>query len=199
MFEGDLTAAQPPDPPAQSAPPPSALADWKAALRSQFEQWLESITEVPPAQPEELPDEPDLYSFYEQRPQQTSRPAKPIAAPPKPLANGPRPSPDSRISSRPSAIRRPSWLRRNPGERAAPALLHPARGVAGRSLRLEKAFQASPAKSSWWRGKDREWRQAWQTQGQALPILISHLDELLKKEGVTRITMAVRAFRSPRS
>jgi molecular chaperone GrpE (heat shock protein) len=61
-------------------------------------------------------------------------------------------------------------------------------------FRLAKAFQASPAKKSWWAGTDRAWRQAWQTQGQALAILVSHFEELLKKEGVTRITTAGQPF-----
>jgi hypothetical protein len=56
-----------------------------------------------------------------------------------------------------------------------------------RLYRISKAFQSPPRKTSWWASSVPAWRRAWETQQQALVMLVSHLEELLKKEGVTRL------------
>ncbi|MGH7968576.1 MAG: nucleotide exchange factor GrpE, partial [Limisphaerales bacterium] len=60
--------------------------------------------------------------------------------------------------------------------------------------RIKTAFRAPPAKTSWWGGNDRLWRKTWETQQQAMAIVVSHIEEFLKKEGVTRVETVGHLF-----
>ena len=176
------------------------LADWKDALRRDFEAWLASLDELPgtdDAADDLADDEPDLYAFYEQ-----------LAAA----------GAESRKANRRTAEAFSQWsetlarfegslapLRETTAQLAAAqpkeAGMSRAHCLAlveliDRMHRLARAFQSPPpAKKSWWGGRgDTAWRRAWESQRQALDILVSHLEGLLKKEGVTRIDTAGQPF-----
>jgi len=168
-----------------------ALADWKASLRHDFEQWLAAVDEIPDAAEGELPEAPDLYSFYEQ------------------LAAG---TTESRKANRRTAEAFSQWgdtlakfdgdlrllreqLTRLPTAKDD-ALPRPwclaLAEILDRAHRLSAAFDAPPP-DSWWGGSAR-WRKAWDAQRQGFDILVSHLEELLKKAGVTRLTTLRQPF-----
>jgi molecular chaperone GrpE (heat shock protein) len=186
-----------PDPPDHDPRDPSDvsdpdLADWKNQLRSDFEQWLDSIEEIP-LDPDDLDnvDEPDLHSFYEE-----------LAS----LAT------ESRKANRRTAEAISQWndvlhlfqgdlsqLRRLFTERfgAEAETLPRAHCLAlldllDRFERLAEAFDRPP-KRVWW-SNDRTWRAAWGAQRGALDILRSHLLALLKKEGIARIVTRGASF-----
>lgn len=185
-----------------AAPPAEAdeLVDWKASLRHDFERWLDSLDEIPVAEDAEDDGEaaPDLFSFYEQ-----------LAA-----ANV-----EARKANRRTAEAFSQWsetLTRFEGSLAplretATQLLAAQPKEAGfsrphclvlvelldRMHRLARAFQSPPAaaRKSWWGGSnDDAWQKAWSSQRQAFDILVSHLEELLKKEGVTRLESLGQPF-----
>jgi hypothetical protein len=196
--------AQPDSPAAAPAPAvvlaePAELAEWKDDLRRDFETWLAAIDEIPEEDRAEDDDHdtPDLYSFYAQ-----------LAAA----------SAESRKANRRTAEAMSQWgetlarfenglqpLRETTAQLAA-AQPKPGRMARAQCLilvelldrmhRLARAFAAPPvAKRSWWgAGGDAAWRQAWDAQQQALAILVSHVEELLAKEGVARIVAAGQPF-----
>jgi len=172
-----------------------ALIDWKDSLRRDFEAWLDSVDEIPELDAFDLEEvrTPDLYSFYEQL----------TAA-----------SAESRKANRRTAEAFSQWgdiltrfeaelkpLRETILEYKASAprenRLSNAHclvliDLVDRMLRLKAAFQKTPQKS-WW-GNDAAWRQAWDTQHQGFGILLSHLEDWLKKEGVERIAVEGKLF-----
>jgi hypothetical protein len=182
----------------ETSPLSGQLADWKDALRRDFENWLEELDDA--AEPEEAGLEagqtPDLYSFYEQ-----------LAA-----ANS-----EFRKANRRNAEAISQWcetLTRFDGSlsplRETIAKLTAAQPKAeelsrshclvlvewlDRLNRIRKAFESPPQKTSWWQGRGHAaWLKAWETQGQALAILASHIEELLRKEGVTRLDALGQPF-----
>ncbi len=180
----------------------SERTNWKGELRRDFEAWLASLDAIPDTDAvleagDEEDNAPDLYAFYEQ-----------FAAA----------SAESRKANRRTAEAMSQW-----GETLArfESGLQPLRDTTAQLLaaqsksgelsrahclvlvelldrmhRLARAFATPPvAKRSWWGGgDDTPWRQSWQAQHQALDILVSHLDGLLRKEGVVRIETAGQAF-----
>ncbi|NUN24816.1 MAG: hypothetical protein HUU09_15410, partial [Candidatus Jettenia caeni] len=42
----------------------SNLESWKSNIEREFKQWLSELTTIPEVNP--LPEEPDLYSFYQE-------------------------------------------------------------------------------------------------------------------------------------
>jgi len=178
----------------------TGLADWKDALRQDFEAWLASLDEIPEADEasdELADDQPDLYSFYEQ-----------LAA-----ANA-----ESRKANRRTAEAFSQWsetlarfesslapLRETTAQLAAAQPKEEGMSRAhclmlvellDRMHRQARAFQSPPpAKKTWWGGRsDTAWRRAWESQRQALDILVSHVEGLLKNQGVTRIDTAGQPF-----
>jgi molecular chaperone GrpE (heat shock protein) len=176
----------------------SDLSDWKDALRRDFEEWLASLDAIPA--PDDTLDDggdtPDLFSFYEQ-----------FAA-----ANA-----EARKSNRRTAEAFSQWsetlgrfetslapLREISAQLAAqPKDTGLARAhclllveLLDRMHRLARAYETPPAvRKSWWGGRgDEAWQKAWASQRQALDILVSHLEGLLKKEGVTRIETTGQPF-----
>lgn len=179
-------------------------ADWKDALRRDFEKWLGELDDAADveeaAEPEaaglEASRTPDLYSFYEQ-----------LAA-----ANS-----EFRKANRRTAEAINQWcetLTRFDGSlsplRETMAKLTAAQPKAAelsrshclvlvewldRQNRIRKAFESPPQKTSWWQGRgNAAWLKAWETQSQALAILASHIEELLRTEGVTRLDALGQPF-----
>jgi molecular chaperone GrpE (heat shock protein) len=169
-----------------------SLGDWKAALRHDFEQWLESIDEIPDDDADSgAEDAPDLYAFYVQ-----------LAA-----ANA-----ETRKSNRRTAEAFSQWsdtltkfdgdlrllrehLARQPAVKddALPrswclALIE----IVDRLYRLANALAAPPPKK-WWAG-DAHWRLAWNNQRQGLDILLSHVEALLARAEVTRLPALHQPF-----
>ncbi len=180
------------------APPASLEAedeagDWKAALRRQFEAWLLDLDEITELEPDsEAPETPDLYSFYAQWT----------------MANA-----EARKANRRTAEAFSQWgdtlgrfdgdlkLLREQLQRQAAAA--PSEGMSrshclflaewlDRLQRLARAF-AAPPPASWWGGA-KSWQQAWESQRQALDILLGHFESLLKKEGLAPIETIGRPF-----
>ena len=188
----------------EGSPRSEQLADWKDALRRDFEKWLEELDDVAKleaaAEPEDagpqVSETPDLYSFYEQ-----------LAA-----ANS-----EFRKANRRTAEAISQWCetltRFDSGLsplRETMANLTAAQAKADdlsrshclilvewldRLNRIRKAFESPPQKTSWWHGRGSSvWLKAWETQGQALAILAGHIEELLRKEGVTRLDALGQPF-----
>lgn len=173
-----------------------ARAEWKDELRRDFEAWLATLEDVPPAAAADA-DAPDLYSFYAQL----------VAA-----------SAESRRANRRTAEAMSQWgetlarfesglqplretaaqlLAAQPKEKELPrAHCLMLVEVLDRAERLARAFAKPPApKPAWWRGHaDAGWRTAWETQRQAIDILVSHLEALLRKEGVVRVETVGQPF-----
>jgi hypothetical protein len=210
---GALPASEPAvlaSPPEETLPGPAEqqleeethdeVADWKDALRRDFESWLAGLEEMPELEEAGTgaAETPDLYSFYEQL----------VAA-----------NTETRKANRRTAEALSQWgeaLARFEGSltplRESVAQLAGAQPKEGRMSRahclvlvewldrlhrIARAFQSPPApKTSWWggSGSDAAWRKAWETQRQAFGILVSHVEELLKKEGVTRLDTLGQPF-----
>jgi len=177
----------------EPAPRDEDLNDWKTELRREFDTWLGRVDAIPELEPEDgEPDAPDLYSFYAQ------------------WAAG---NVEARKGNRRAAEAFSQWgdalgrfdgdlkLLREQLQRLAAGA--PDQGMSrahclvlvemlDRFRRVARAFISPPA-GSWWRGT-KSWSEAWESQRQALDILLGHFEALLKKEGVTRIEAEGRAF-----
>lgn len=175
-------------------------ADWKDALRHDFEAFLAETDELPDdleTAQDDPDDAPDLYSFYEQfaaagaeARKANRRTAEAISQWGETLArfeNGLQPL---RESVAQLAAAQPKAARMS---RAHCLVLIE---LLDRLHRIARAFESPPAlpppaKRSWFGpsaspGNDDAWRQLWTSQHQALNILKSHLDGMLEKEGVVR-------------
>jgi molecular chaperone GrpE len=169
------------------------LVDWKQALRAQFEVWLEELDQIPESEAEpEAIDSPDLYSFYEQWAAANTearrgnrRVAEAFSQWGETLA---------RFESDLRPLR--EQLQRLPATAPTDALSRThcltLIELLDRLQRVERAFASSPA-GSWWKGV-AQWRRAWESQRQAIGILLNHFEALLKKEGVTPIQSLGQPF-----
>lgn len=192
-----VPAEREPEPGAPAPPKDVALADWKAALRRDFERWLETVDAIPSDEPGPSgeAEKPDLYSIYEQ-----------LAA----LGA------ESRRANRKTAEVFSQW-----GETLAQFDIELARlreqlaetgagrdedrlsreqclvlvELLDRLRRVQKAFEVPPpSPRSWWRADDSHWRKAWETQRQAFDIVVEQLESLLEREGVVRIETVEEPF-----
>ena len=201
-FNSGADDAPAPDPDDEMTAPSDAdasedtpLEDWKAAMREDFERWLESVEDIPSVETLGLedPETPDLESFYEQ-----------LAAA----------GAEARKANRRTAEAFSQWgdtlarfekellpLRESILElkAAAPKENRLSNAyclvwveLADRMRRLAAAFSQTPAKT-WW-GADTAWRQVWETQRQGVDIIMGHMEGLLKKEGVERIVVLGQPF-----
>ena len=189
-----VPAAEPSASTDNTLPEPDAESqDWKEAMRSAFEAWLEDLDENPELQSsDEAPETPDLYSFYAQW----------VAA-----------NAEARKGNRRAAEAFSQWgdalgrfdgdlkLLREQLQRFAAESNSGGMSRAHclvlvelfeRLRRVAAAFGSTPS-GSWWSGSGR-WRRAWESQGQAFEILLSHFESLLQKEGVTRIETLGQPF-----
>lgn len=171
---------------------PPVDRDWKAALREDIDSWLDSLEDDPEVSAHtDTETEPDLYSFYESL----------IAL-----------SFESRKANRRTVEAFNQWtnllvgLQENMdrwgnqiqkftdvskgkfGRQHALAVIE----IADRIERLVAAFQQIPDKR-WW-SNDLQWRESWKTQARAMTILLEHVQEFLKQEGIHRIETLGKPF-----
>jgi molecular chaperone GrpE len=171
------------------------LLDWKEAMRRDFERWLESVEEIPTPEDEELEEReaPDLFGFYEQfaaagaeARKANRRTAEAFSQWGETLARFEtelKPLRESVLELKTAKFQE---------NRLSNSHCLLAIELADRMRRLAAAFDKTPQKT-WW-SNDREWRQAWESQRQGLGILMGHLEDWLKKEGVERLTALGQPF-----
>lgn len=171
------------------------LADWKEALRADFEDWLGALEAVPES--EETPEEaPDLYSFFEQLAAANTesrkanrRTAEAISQWGETLARF-----DSSLEPLRESVAQLTAAQPKAGELSRPHCLALVE-LLDRLQRIARAFRSPPPqKRSWWPHRPSAWPKAWETQHQAFEIVLSHLEGLLKKEGVTRLEVLGQPF-----
>ncbi|MCL5096009.1 MAG: nucleotide exchange factor GrpE [Candidatus Omnitrophica bacterium] len=173
----------------------AAVIAWKKMLRIEFDQWLESVQEIPASggAAESESEDVDLYSFFEQLATLTTEHRKANRRVAEAMSQwgdaltqvgGDLHLLRERMVSLASANAKPDSLPRH----HYLALVE----LLDRMYRLAAAF-ASPPKPSWW-DDDARMRQAWETQRQAFDILLSHLEALLKQAGITRIEVLNKSF-----
>jgi molecular chaperone GrpE (heat shock protein) len=171
----------------------AAPADWKEALRRDFERWLETLDEMPRADDAVDAGAPDLFGFYEQLAAlgAESRRANRRTA----EAFSQWGETMSRFESELTRLR--DELNRIEAGRADDRL---PRGhclmlieLLDRLQRVQAAFASPPAPGRWWERDDR-WRKAWETQHQAFDIVVDHLESLLRREDVERIETLDQPF-----
>ena len=185
-------AEAPEENPALQREEAAELANWKATLRADFEAWLGELQEVPV--PEnvlaEAPEEaPDLYSFFEQLAganaearKANRRTAEAISQWGETLARF-----DSSLEPLRETVAQLAAAQPKAGEFSRAHCLALVE-LLDRLQRIARAFRSPPsAKHSWWSRPRSAWPKAWDTQHQAFEIVLSHLEGLLKKEGVTRL------------
>lgn len=168
----------------------SALTDWKATLREDFESWLDTLEEIPDELSEEPEpdDNPDLTTVFGD--------LSSLAL-------------ESRKSNRRTAEAFTQWngiltgfqddLKRlrerervmlesqplpDPVPTAIAAFLV---DFHDRLTRLAQALSQMPAAKLGFFGDDTAWKTAWQNQRTALDITLSHLQTFLKEQGFQRI------------
>lgn len=179
-------------------------ADWKDALRRDFEKWLEDLDDFAEleeaAESEDAGPEasktPDLYSFYEQLTAANSefrkanrRTAEAISQWCETLTRF-----DGSLSPLCETMAKLTAAQPKTDELSRSHCLVLVEWL-DRLNRIRKAFDSPPQKTSWWQGRGNSaWLKAWETQGQALAILASHIQELLRKEGVTRLDALGQPF-----
>ena len=174
------------------------LADWRECLLQDVNEALAEIGEIPALEESEDSEEelPDMYSFYSQ-----------LAV----LAV------DSRKGNRRTAEAINQWgeILQKFDASIAPLRLEIARlteirattglpdnqcliliGMLDRMERIASAFVSTPPKKEgWWqRSNDDAWLKMQETQRQGMRILIDHLTELLRKEGVIRLEVQEKPF-----
>jgi hypothetical protein len=191
-------AAQTPAPAETSGSFPAGdTAVWKDALRQDFERWLASLDEIPQLAEAERETNAslDLYSFYEQLTIATAetrkanrRTAEAISLWGQTLAQF-----DSTLGPLRESVARLAAVQPKADKMSGAHCLVLIE-LLDRLYRISKAFEAPASKRSWWGGVDGAWRKAWATQHQALAILLSHLEEFLSQEGVTRFETLGQRF-----
>ena len=164
-------------------------------LRANFDQWLESLDDIPDSEGEDAAgdggDAPDLYSFYEQLAAATT---------------------EARKSNRRTAEAYSQWSNTLSGFDGELRLLReqlakqPVAGddslprswclafieISDRMHRLAAAF-TTPPRRAWFSG-DARWRAAWETQRQGYDIFMTHTDALVRQAGLTRIEVLHAPF-----
>ena len=165
---------------------------WKSALESDFKQWLNELRETPETNP--LPDEPDLYSFYQElcvlrnelrvggrRNQEVlTRFGEGLSDFQKIITDL-----QSRLSQMDKEKKEDELLSRKP-------IFVPLVDVLERMERLKNRLLSPPRKTFF--KNDAHWRNAWNGFKDGFDITYSYLDTLLKKEGITRIETVGMGF-----
>ena len=197
-FQGQCAEA-PEETPAPQSEEAAELANWKETLRADFEAWLGELEEVPAPEDalDEAPEEaPDLYSFFEQLAganaearKANRRTAEAISQWGETLARF-----DSSLEPLRESVAQLAVAQPKAGEFSLAHCLALVE-LLDRLQRIARAFRSPPpAKHSWLRRRPSAWPKAWDTQHQAFEIVLSHLEGLLKKEGVTRLEVLGQPF-----
>lgn len=168
------------------------LESWKSAIESDFKQWLNELTEIPEVNP--LPEEPDLYSFYQE-----------LCVLRNELRVGGRRNQEvlTRFGESLSDFQKiitdlQNKLYQMDKEKGAGELLSrkrlfiPLVDMLERMGRLNERLSSPPRKSLF--RSDINWRDAWNSFKNGFDITYSYLNSLLEKEGITRIETAGMPF-----
>jgi len=192
----ETMADDPLEPPASDD---SEVAGWKQALRWDFERWLASVDEIPE---EDLEEEgegaPDLYSFYAQLAAANAesrkanrRTAEAISQWVETVSRF-----DTSLAPLRETISQLLTVQAKEGQMSRVHCLALVE-LLDRLQRIAKAFLCPPPRPrrTWWGGGGQEaWCKAWDSQRQAFAIVLSHLEELLSKEGVVRLESLGQRF-----
>lgn len=165
--------------------------EWKAALRQELEDWLETVDQMPEpdAEHEQAAAEvPSLSSFHEQLTIATSEWKRSGRRTADALA---RLGDSLSVLGEETRQLRAQRVGEYSGNTLAPEWCQALVETADRIQRLQRAFDnPPPAAGSWWppaRAGLAAWQQAWRAQSEAFAILSGHLDGLLRKASLERI------------
>lgn len=170
----------------------SDFETWRAAVESDFTRWLNELTEVPGVDP--LPEEPDLYSFYQElcilknelriggrRNQEVlTRFGESLSDFQKTTADL-----QSRLYQMDKEKKEGEFSSYKP-------LFIPLVDILERMERLKERLSFPPGRTFF--KNDANWRKAWNSFKEGFDITCSYLESLLKKEGITRIKTVGMSF-----
>lgn len=161
------------------------LEDWKRGIKSDFEQWMEELSEIPSVEP--LTEELDLFSFY-----------KELCILRSEVRKGGRRNQDvlTRFGDGLSDFQKTlsdlqDRLIKLDDEKKESEVLSqkerflPLVHIVERMERLMERLNSPPRKTLFRNYKN--WHRAWTQFKEGFHMSFSHLNDLLKKEGVTRI------------
>ncbi len=166
--------------------------EWKQSLKNDFEQWLEDICDMP--QVEACTEELDLYSFY-----------KELCVLRNEVRRGGRKNQDilgrfgegltdfqKTLTDLQDRFIEMNKQKKEEGLLSQKRHFLPLVHILERLERLKERLNSPPKKKFF---KNYEaWRETWEKFKQGFDISFSHLDELLKKEGITRIETVGKPF-----
>lgn len=182
---------------------------WKDGIEDDFKQWMNELTEIPEVNPP--PDEPDIYSFYQE-----------LCALRNEIRKGGRRNQDvlTRFGESLSGFQQTvediqdrlcsmDNEKRESGLEANKSIFVPLVDILERMERLKERLESPPGNTLFeschadsLRGRCirflerhlpsifdnlKNWEKAWDRFKDGFEITLSHLDSLLKKEGITRI------------
>ncbi len=162
-----------------------SVYDWKQKARAQFEEWLEKISEVPPAEFDDKSQIPDLNSFYREL----------CALRSEFRTSGRRvhetlgrfgeilDSVNSAISKIESRV-----------SKTVEDLYSPLTDLHIRFSRISTRFNCKPS-VKWWE-RDKSWNKVWKAQEEAFALVYMHFESLLKKAGISQIPTLGKPFDS---
>lgn len=170
--------------------PVSPLADWKAALRDDFESWLDALDDIPAELSEEQePDEnPDLATVFGDLSSLALESRKSNRRTTEAFSQW-----NVVLTGFQDELKRLRERERVLLENQPPSDPIPAPLAAflvdfhDRLTRLAQAQAQMPAARLGFFGDDTAWKTAWQNQHSALDITLSHLQTFLKEQGFKRI------------
>jgi molecular chaperone GrpE (heat shock protein) len=172
--------------------------DWKESLRNSFDDWLESVEDIPevPDDEDQTPETtPDLFSFYAALTAMASENRKVNRKFAEALGQWQEGAASNQAAF--EQVRSSLAIMASEHEvqekRLSRAHCLALVEILDRMRRLSRAFTSSAPAKTWW-GRDEPWRKTWNTQGQAFDILIGHFESLLKKEGVVRMETVDQPF-----
>lgn len=181
-----------PEPGGEEAP------DWKEALRNSFDDWLESVEDIPEVSDEDAQAReatPDLFSFYAALAAMNSENRKANRKFAEALGQWQEGAARNQAAFEQvrSSLAIVAAEREDREKRLSRAHCLALVEILDRMRRLAMAFASGAPGKTWW-GRDAQWRRTWDIQGQAFDILIGHFESLLKKEGVVRIETVDKPF-----
>lgn len=165
---------------------------WKSDIENDFKQWLNELTEIPEMNP--LPEEPDLYSFYQE-----------LCVLRNELRVGGRRNQEvltrfgeslsdfhKIITDLQNRLYQMDKEKKENESHSRKPLFIPLIDVLERMERLKKRLLSPPRKTFF--KNDANWRNTWNGFKDGFDITYSYLDSLLKKEGITRIETVGNPF-----